>query len=31
MNQKEIYEKITLFAKELKLPYMLRYFKEELS
>ncbi|KAB2950718.1 AAA family ATPase [Heliorestis acidaminivorans] len=31
MNQKEIYEKITLFAKELKLPYMLRYFKEELT
>ena len=31
MNNKEIHEKISLFSKELKLPYTLKYFKEELK
>jgi DNA replication protein DnaC len=31
MNSKEIHEKISLFSKELKLPYTLKYFKDELK
>lgn len=31
MNNKEIYEKITHFSKELKLPYTLKHFKEDLQ
>lgn len=31
MNNKEIHEKISLFSKELKLPYTFKYFKEKLS
>src|SRR5690554_6191765 len=30
MKQNDIHEKIVLFSKELKLPYLLRHFKEEL-
>ncbi|WP_058487025.1 IS21-like element helper ATPase IstB [Defluviitalea phaphyphila] len=31
MNNKEIHEKISLFSKELKLPYILKHFKEEIN
>jgi DNA replication protein DnaC len=31
MSNKEIYESIALYSKELKLPHTLKYFREELS
>lgn len=31
MNNNEMHEKISLFSKELKLPYTLKYFKKEIN